>query len=89
MRALALLACVAAASAFVTVPLQKKPFSIQDRISMNRSLRVTYDETGAPSGLVINNYMDAQCVRLTPRSPRPRHATPVAPVSAQTHIARH
>jgi len=42
------------------VPLTHKPLKIQDRISMERSVKVTYGEFGQPSSIVINNYQDAQ-----------------------------
>jgi len=44
------------------VPLQKRaPLTIEQRIKMERSVRVSYDEvTGTPTSIVINDYQDAQ-----------------------------
>jgi hypothetical protein len=56
-----LLACVAVASAAVhKVPLAKKPLKIADRLTMERSVKVTYDELGQANSIVINDYQDAQ-----------------------------
>jgi hypothetical protein len=52
---------VALASAAVhKVPLAHKPLKIEDRVSMERSVQVTYGEFGQPTSIVINNYQDAQ-----------------------------
>jgi hypothetical protein len=42
------------------IPLTHKPLKIEDRITMERSVKVTYGEFGEPSSIVINNYQDAQ-----------------------------
>ena len=44
----------------IRLPLAKRPLKIADRITMERSLTMTYDATGAPSSIVINDYQDAQ-----------------------------
>jgi len=49
-----------ASAAVHKVPLTHKPLKIQDRISMERSVQVTYGDFGQPSSIVINNYQDAQ-----------------------------
>jgi len=53
---------IATASAFISVPLKKRPaMTIKQRIAMERSVKVTYDEKyGTPSSVVINDYQDAQ-----------------------------
>jgi hypothetical protein len=49
-----------ASAAVHKVPLVHKPLKIQDRVSMERSVQVTYGEFGQPTSIVINNYQDAQ-----------------------------
>jgi hypothetical protein len=61
MKVFALAATASAASAFVTMPLQKKaPLTIAQRLKMERSVKIGYDEVGTPNTIVINNYEDAQ-----------------------------
>lgn len=56
-----LIACIAVANAAVhKVPLVHKPLKIADRLSMERSVKVTYDEAGQATSVVINDYQDAQ-----------------------------
>ena len=42
------------------VPLAKRPLKLAERVNMDRSVTVEYDELGAPSSIVINDYQDAQ-----------------------------
>jgi len=62
MKLLSLAMFIATASAFISVPLKKRPaMTIKQRIAMERSVKVTYDEKyGTPSSVVINDYQDAQ-----------------------------
>jgi len=56
--ALCLLSC--AAAAVHTVPLVHKPLDLTKRTTMERSLKITYDEFGTPASIVINDYQDAE-----------------------------
>ena len=44
----------------IRLPLKKRPLKIADRMTMERSLSITYDASGAPSSIVINDFQDAQ-----------------------------
>merc|ERR1719331_2708804 len=54
---------VGTATAFKTLPLQKKaPLTIAQRLKMDRSepVKIGYDDYGTPSTIVINDFEDAQ-----------------------------
>jgi hypothetical protein len=53
--------CAVCATAVVhKLPLVRKPLNISQRTEIERSVKVTYDQFGTPSNIVINDYQDAE-----------------------------
>ena len=49
-----------ATAAVHKLPLVRKPLNISQRTEIERSVKVTYDQFGTPSNIVINDYQDAE-----------------------------